>query len=203
MIQCNVLLASSNASSGNQVGSAHSLSQSHQLVSRQGQDAKHQVSHDLGSAFDPEYIAAEFVFESRIAALGHRALVITDRIRRLEFFFRATARIVINQRNMMQASTVVVQHGAAIGACCHDHRSSAYPPTSVPISAGVGAQAAQAWRGRASSCAGRTSFFRGRATVAGASLAISATLLRARRSPAQVWVPRCPRRCAVQEATHA
>ena len=104
MIQCKALPASSNASRGNQVGSAYSLSQSHQLVSRQRQDAEHQVPHDFRVALDPEGLAAEFVLESGIAALGYGALVVANRISRLEFFFRATARIVIDQRNMIQAS---------------------------------------------------------------------------------------------------
>ncbi len=94
MIQCKALPASANASPGNQVGSAYSLSQSHQLVSRQGQDAEHQVPHYFGGALNPDVFAAKIVFESRIAALGHGALVETDRIRRLEFFFRAAAWIM-------------------------------------------------------------------------------------------------------------
>ncbi len=104
MIQGKAPPASSNAFPGNRVGSAPSLSQSHQLVSRQRQDTEHQMPHDFGGTLNPEGVATEFALESRIAALGHGALVETDRISRLEFFFRAAAWIMVNQRHMIQAS---------------------------------------------------------------------------------------------------
>ncbi len=119
MIQGKAPPASSNAFPGNRVGSAPSLSQSHQLVSRQRQDTEHQMSHDFGGTLNPEGVATEFALESRIAALGHGALVETDRISRLEFFFRAAAWIMVNQRHMIQASAMLVQHGAAIGSIHH------------------------------------------------------------------------------------
>jgi len=63
MIQGKARPASSNASPGNQVGSAYSLSQSHQLVSSERQDAEHQMPHDFDGTLDAEGVAAELILE--------------------------------------------------------------------------------------------------------------------------------------------
>ena len=76
MIRRKALPASANASPGNQVGSAYSLSQSHQLISGQRQHTKHQVSHHLGFTLDHDGVAAELVLEPSISALGGGALVV-------------------------------------------------------------------------------------------------------------------------------
>lgn len=111
--------ASVDASAWETGGRRRSLSQSHQLISGQGQDAKHQAPYHLGAAFDPDIVAAKLVLEPGIATFRDGALVVANRVGRLEFLFLATTRIVINQGNMAQATAVLVQLPAAIGGI-HD-----------------------------------------------------------------------------------
>jgi len=74
-----------------------------------------QVAHHFRRASDPEGIAAEFVLDPRVAALGGGTLMLANRFGRGEFDFRTTARIVIDQRNVAQAVAVLTQVAAAIG----------------------------------------------------------------------------------------
>ena len=119
MFRREALPASVHASSGENAGGAFSLSQSHQLIGRQGQDTEHQVPHDLGAALDPEGVTAELILEPRIAALGDGAFVVADRVGRLERLLQAAARIVVDQRDMAEATAVLMQFEAAIGGI-HD-----------------------------------------------------------------------------------
>jgi len=91
-----------------------SLSQLHQLIGGQGQDAKHQVPHHLGAAFDPHVPATKLILESGVAAFCDGALVVTNRVGRLKFLFLAATRVVVDQGRMAQATAVLVQLPAAI-----------------------------------------------------------------------------------------
>lgn len=84
-----------------------SLSQSHQLIGRQGQHAEHQMAHHLGSALDHDVVAAELVLEAGIAALGGGALVVADGLGRIEFNLGSLAGVVIDQRHMPQTAAVL------------------------------------------------------------------------------------------------
>lgn len=77
------------------------------------------MTHHLGAAFNPDIVTAKFVLESGIAAFRDGALVVTNRIGWFEFLFFPTARIVVNQRHMVQAAAVFMQLDAAIGSI-HD-----------------------------------------------------------------------------------
>ena len=118
IIQYEATPASLHASSQKIVG-VTSLVQAHQLVDRQGQNAEHEVRHDLGGTPDAEGVAAELILEPGIAPLGHGALVVADGVGRLEFLLFAATRIVVNQRNMIQAAAVLMQFDAAIGGIHH------------------------------------------------------------------------------------
>ena len=61
------------------------------------------MPHDLDRAFNHDIIGTELVLESAVDSLSDRALVITDGIGRLEFLFLTPPRIVVNQRDMVQA----------------------------------------------------------------------------------------------------
>ena len=97
------------------LGRALSLAQSHQLIGGQSQNTEHQVPHHLGVALDPQVVAAELILQARITALRGSALVVADGFGRGERDLLAAARVVVDQRNVAQASAVVAQLGAAIG----------------------------------------------------------------------------------------
>ena len=63
--------------------------------------------------------ATKLVLESCVATLGHRALVVADGLRGVELNLLATARIVVDQRNVAQAFAVLAQLYAAIGGIHH------------------------------------------------------------------------------------
>ncbi len=77
------------------------------------------MPHDLDRAFNHDIIGTELVLESAVDSLSDRALVITDGIGRLKFLFLTTPRIVVNQRDMVQAAAIIVQLQAAIGGIHH------------------------------------------------------------------------------------
>lgn len=118
MIQREDCPASSNAQAL-EMRRSLSLSQSHQLIGGQSQDAKHQMAHHFGIAPDPQMFAAELILEPRIAAFGNGALVIANGFRRGEFDLLTPARVVVNQGNMAQTPAVVTYFGTAIGGVHH------------------------------------------------------------------------------------
>lgn len=67
------------------------------------------MAHDFDGPLNPQRGAAELILEARIAALRHCALVITNRVCGFKFFFEAAARVMVNQRYMIQASAVLMQ----------------------------------------------------------------------------------------------
>lgn len=73
------------------------------------------MGHDLRSALDHEGVAAEFLLESGVRALGDARLVIADRFGRVEFDLLAAARIVIDQRHVAKVLAVLPQLAAAVG----------------------------------------------------------------------------------------
>ena len=93
------------------------MSQSHQLVGRERQDTEHQVAHDFGRPLNPDVIAAELILEPAIGAFGDRPLVVTEGIDRIELFLLAVARVVIDERYVVQAAAVFVQFSDAQSLC--------------------------------------------------------------------------------------
>lgn len=94
-------------------------SKSHQLVSTESKQPKHQMAHDFGMSFDHDVAAAEFVLEARVGPFGHGAFTVANFIGRLEVFLLAATRIVVDQGNMSQFAAVVVQLFAAVGSVHH------------------------------------------------------------------------------------
>ena len=77
------------------------------------------MAHHLDVAPNPDMPAAEFVLEAGIHPLGHCALVVAYRLSRIEFDLHATARGVIDQRNVTPLPAVRPQVGATIGGVHH------------------------------------------------------------------------------------
>ena len=73
------------------------------------------MSNHLGIAPDHQVFATELIFESRIAAFGGSALVVADSFSGARFNLLAAARVVVDQRNVAQVTTLLAQLAAAIG----------------------------------------------------------------------------------------
>ena len=94
-------------------------SKSHQLVSTEGEQPKHQMVHDFGMPLDHDVAATEFVLEARVGPFGHAALTVANCVGRLEVFLLAATRIVLDQGYMSQFAAMGVQLFAAIGGVHH------------------------------------------------------------------------------------
>lgn len=97
MIQREASPASLNARVPKRGNGSSSLSQAHQLVGGQGQDAKHQMPHHLGRSLDHQVICAKLILEPGIATFGNGTFVVSNRVGGFELLFLATPRIVVNQ----------------------------------------------------------------------------------------------------------
>ena len=85
-------------------------SKSHQLVSTEGEQPKHQMAHDFGMSLDYDAAAAELALEARVGPFGHAALTVTNRVGRLEVLLRAATRIVVDQGYMPNPPNLAAQH---------------------------------------------------------------------------------------------
>ena len=93
-----------------------SSSQADQLNGRERQDAEHQVAHDLGRTLNMNMKGTELILEPAIGTFSDGALVVTDGIRRFEWFLFAAARVVFDERHVFQAAAMFVQILAAVGS---------------------------------------------------------------------------------------
>lgn len=91
------------------------MSQSHQLIGRQHENAEHQMSGHLLGTLHAQGIATEFILETGIGALSHRAFAVSHRLGRIERDLLASTRIVVDQGNMSQTAAMRADVLATVG----------------------------------------------------------------------------------------
>lgn len=79
----------------------YSSSQADQLIGRKRQNAEHQMTHDLGRTLNVNMTGTELILEPAIGTFSDGALVVTDGIRRFEWFLFAAARVVVDKRHVV------------------------------------------------------------------------------------------------------